>query len=182
MDPPWTYYRSKSKTFKGAVPYATLNHEELAALPIKDIAKENCALLIWVTGPHLPSVFPLLEAWGFSYKTVFLVWRKVYKSGKPVCSIGWYTRPCHEYLLLAVRGSVLHLKQRSNLSQLLDQGEQVLTVDTVRGHSIKPDMVYAIVRQFFGYTTKNIELFARHPRRGWSTWGLEQRPFFVPAR
>jgi N6-adenosine-specific RNA methylase IME4 len=101
IDPPWPYSRSKCKLYKGSVPYDTMNLSEIGALPIATIAKPNCALFLWVTAPYLPASFSLLETWGFQYKTVFLVWRKVYKSGKPRCGLGWYTRPCHEYMLIS---------------------------------------------------------------------------------
>lgn len=179
MDPPWSYYRSSCKTFQGVVPYPTMDSTQLASLPLSSIANTDCALLVWCTGPHLPTVFPLFRAWGFSYKTVFLVWRKVYKSGKPVCGPGWYTRPCHEYLLLAVKGSVLRHKQSSKLSQLLDEGDQVHVVTTPEGHSIKPDAATQVIEEFFGgATTTKIELFARKRRFGWDTWGLDNKPYY----
>lgn len=165
LDPPWNYFRSHSKKYGGTVSYPTMTQKELLALPVANLARENCALLCWVTGPMMERVFPLFDAWGFSYKTAFLVWRKVYKSGKPRCGMGHYTRSCHEYLLLAVKGSVLHHRQRRDLGQTLQT--------PLVSHSTKPEESFVVIEQFFGPHTRKIELFARRPRDGWTTWGLD---------
>lgn len=168
MDPPWGYSPSKSPRYRGVVPYPTMTMSELAELPVEQLAKKNCALLMWCTGPHLPYSFELMRAWGFTYKTVFLTWRKVYASGKPRCGLGWYTRPCYEYMLLAVKGSVLSLRQRRDISQSLQ---------TVIGkHSEKPQESYDKIEAFFGHATEKIECFAREPRPGWDTWGNQLIP------
>lgn len=147
-----------------------MSMEELFALPIARISKPNCALFLWCTGPQLPFSFPLLEKWGFHYKTVFLVWRKVYQSGKPRVGTGWYTRPCHEYLLVAVKGSVMKLRQRFNLSQALET--------TLQAHSAKPQESFDIIDAWLGPHHDKIELFARQPRPGWDTWGNELTPYY----
>jgi N6-adenosine-specific RNA methylase IME4 len=46
----------------------------------------------------------------------------------------------------------------------------------VREHSRKPDVFYGLVEQLYPEAMR-FELFARQPRRGWVTWGLESRKF-----
>ncbi len=170
MDPPWPYSHSKCKRYRGVISYNTMSLQELSELPIHMISKPDCALLMWCTGPQLPHSFSLFARWGFKYKTIFIVWRKIYESGKPRCGMGWYTRPCHEYLLLGVRGSVLKFRQCCNLSQAVET--------TLQGHSIKPQESFDVIESFFGMHTEKIELFARQPRLGWDTWGEELTPHY----
>lgn len=178
VDPPWTYKSaSKSKKFRGVTPYPTMTMGELKQLPMLAVAAENCALLVWCTGPQLPEVFPLMKGWGFTYKTMFLVWKKVYANGKPVFGVGHYTRPCHEYLLLAVKGSVISLRQCRNLSQLLESDAEADSCVTMRAqHSVKPQRSFDVIEEFFGPHTKKLELFARQSRLGWDSWGLDLFP------
>ena len=181
MDPPWPYSRSRSPKFRGGVEYETMTLAALGRLHISRLAKPDAALLMWCTGPQLPNALPLFDTWGFAYKTVFLVWRKIYRSGKPVMGPGWYTRPCHEFLLLGVRGSVLSMRQSKRLSQLLDQSEEVSLVCTPAGHSVKPAESFQVIDEFFGSEARKIELFSRSPRMGWDVWGMEIDGYFQRA-
>ena len=174
LDPPWQYYRSRCKTFKGVVPYPTMSLDDIKALPIPDVANIDCACVIWCTGPHIPSVFTLFDAWGFHYKTVFLVWNKVDKAGKPKLGPGFYTRPSIEYLFLGVKGSVLKHKQSASCRQYLS------TIP--RGHSVKPDEAFDIIETFFGPKTEKLECFARTRHLFYDAWGLEVPQYFHPWR
>jgi N6-adenosine-specific RNA methylase IME4 len=44
-----------------------LDFASLAALPIAELAADDCALFLWATDPLLPRAFELLHAWGFEY-------------------------------------------------------------------------------------------------------------------
>ncbi len=40
-------------------------------------------------------------------------------------------------------------------------------------HSLKPEQAYTDIEQMFPHLTPRIELFARTPRAGWTSWGDE---------
>ena len=51
--------------------YATMSFDELAALPIKDLAHpDGCHLFEWTSAPHLPRACELIARWCFKYSSV----------------------------------------------------------------------------------------------------------------
>jgi len=48
--------------------YDCLDFDALAALPVADLARDNCVLFLWVTDPLLHRDFELIRAWGFQYR------------------------------------------------------------------------------------------------------------------
>lgn len=77
-DPPWKFktYSEKGQTRSAERHYPTMTLEEIQALPVLDLAADNCALFLWTTVPHLQLSFSVLQAWGFTYKTIAFVWIK----------------------------------------------------------------------------------------------------------
>jgi hypothetical protein len=55
----------------------------------------------------------------------------------------------------------------------LDEGVHSVIMAPVGAHSQKPDEAYARMERLFG--GPYLELFARRPRAGWTTWGDESR-------
>ncbi|RYZ28224.1 MAG: DNA methyltransferase, partial [Propionibacteriaceae bacterium] len=48
---------------QGVAPYPTMAFEELAALPIRELADpRGCALFLWATGPLMDRAIGLMEA------------------------------------------------------------------------------------------------------------------------
>lgn len=84
-DPPWRY---SAKKVQGAAEnhYPTMSIEELCALPVADLAAPDSALFLWATFPQLPEALRLIEAWGFTYKSVAFVWLKKNKKAD-----SWFT-------------------------------------------------------------------------------------------
>lgn len=80
-DPPWSY---NDKGCRGAAEakYPTMTVDELKALPVMDIADNNCMLFMWATYPNLAGALEVIKSWGFQYKTVAFQWIKLNKSGK----------------------------------------------------------------------------------------------------
>jgi ParB-like chromosome segregation protein Spo0J len=78
VDPPWHYDNKGMMDNYGHAErhYATMTVQELCEMPIKDTIEDNAVLFLWVTSPILPDAFPVINAWGFTYKTMF-VWDKV---------------------------------------------------------------------------------------------------------
>ena len=143
-----------------------MNLDALKGLPMRSIAAYDCALFLWATFPTLSDVFPLLDAWGFKYKTVAFTWVKVSKNNKLKMGMGNWTRANAEICLLATRG---HPKRVSASVQSAILAEP-------REHSQKPDEVRERIVQLMGDVPR-IELFARTHTPGWDVWGLETGKF-----
>lgn len=160
-DPPWHYEEhgvSEDRSYGGQdKQYPSLTAEELAELPVADIAAEDCALFLWTTSPKLNEVWPIIDAWGFAYKTSF-VWDKVKHN------FGYYNSVRHELLLVCGRGS-----STPEVNKLFDS---VVAVERSPKHSEKPDEFRKIIETLYP-SAKKVELFARSHRPGWDQWGDE---------
>lgn len=178
VDPPYCFQKG-SKRYQGTVKYPTMTLKALKKLPVWDIAEQDCALLLWTTGVFLEDAFKLIRAWGFTPTSPFLVWRKTYKDGTPVCGLGHYTRSCHEFLLLGKRGRIMKFRRRSDLNELIDNANRFdnTLISERFGHSVKPDAAMEIIEEFWDCPRK-VELFARKQRTGWACWGLEIDGYF----
>jgi N6-adenosine-specific RNA methylase IME4 len=137
---------------------------------------------MWATWPKIEECFPLMAAWGFTYKTVLLVWTKTNKNGKIKISVGHYTRSNSEFLLVATKGKpltkVLDKKKMSFVSQILEtkefaspSGTPVIRTE-VEFHSKKPDAVREMLEDFTP-NSQRVELFCRESHEGWWSWGDE---------
>ena len=175
-DPPWTF-RTWSKEGKGRSPenhYGCMSLADIRALPVADIAAEDCALFLWVTDPLLPEGLKLMEAWGFQYKTVAFNWAKLNKSAPPMLLIrddfftglGYWTRANSEMCLLGTRGK----------PKRVSKSVKRLVISPRREHSRKPDEVADRIVQLMGDLPR-IELFARQSRQGWFNWGNDTEKF-----
>jgi N6-adenosine-specific RNA methylase IME4 len=135
----------------------------LAALPIADLAADDCALFLWATDPLLPSAIDLIKAWGFEYKTVGFYWVKLNSAAKHnadyFTGLGYWTRANPEPCLLATRG------KPSRRSKAVRR----LVVDRRREHSRKPDAVREQIEELI--EGPYLELFARETKSGWDCWG-----------
>lgn len=56
--------------------YPTMGLEDIKALPVSDLATEDCALILWATFPMLKEALSVIDAWGLTYKTVAFTWVK----------------------------------------------------------------------------------------------------------
>ena len=184
VDPPWSY-GAGGKNYRAA-PYDTMSMAALRAMRVPELMADDCAVLLWTTGPYILEAARLLDAWGLQYKTVFALWRKLSsKSKQPVFGQGHYTRSSHEFLLLAGRGRTLKHRQRRDLRQLIEApplDENVLFSTIRAGHSAKPVEVFDLVDAFFGSESRKVELFARKTHPGWVAWGLELPTYFEDCR
>lgn len=166
-DPPWEYGSSggsASGAFRTAAEtYPTLSMDALCKLPVKAHALPDSVLFLWSTSPMLlenPGPRDVLESWGFTYKTS-IVWDKV------LGNFGHYVRVHHEILLIATRGSCLP-------DEPTPQPDSVQTIRREGEHSSKPEEFRKLITKLY---TKGpyLELFARQPAEGWSTFGNDAR-------
>jgi len=157
-DPPWAYRNKRtggSMNSGSASKYPVMTLEELAELPVPEIANKDSVLFLWATVPLLQEGIILLNMWDFEYKTS-LFWRKIMLLG-----MGFWFRGQVEVCLLGVRGHVKPFRiQRSNFVQ----------TKALR-HSEKPEEVRQLI-EATGLAPR-IELFARQEVEGWSCWGNE---------
>ena len=115
-DPCWEYEGCKRLNKLRIVPsYQTMPFDELAKLPINDIAAENCSLAMWATGPFMDQAIKLMEVWGFKFITVLFIWIKTNKNEDTLnYKPAFWTMPNAEYLLFGKRGSRKELEKISN--------------------------------------------------------------------
>jgi N6-adenosine-specific RNA methylase IME4 len=137
--------------------------EEILELPVSRIAKSQSHLYLWVPNALLQEGLEVMKRWGFTYKTN-IVWSKIRKDGGPDGrGVGFYFRNVTELCLFGVRGS---------LRTLQPGRRQVNIISTQkREHSRKPDEQYDIIESCS--PGPFIEMFARHRREGWTSWGNE---------
>ncbi len=170
-DPAW-HYGSKSavNNSKGnkikelKEHYPTLKRSELIALPIKDIAEDDCAMFMWVTDSHLNEGIELMKEWGFQYKTIAFNWIKLTSKGNYCKNVAPWTMKSSELCLLGIKGKMIKHKTSNNVESL------ILAERTQ--HSKKPQEARNRICKLFAKTSK-IELFARQKVEGWDSWGNE---------
>lgn len=171
-DPPWP--QAGGGTLRGRegfldcggasmpMPYRTMTVDEIAAMPVADLAHGTGAhLYLWTTNGFLDQAFDVVRAWGFRYSTT-LVWAKTPMGGGLGGAYGIST----EYIVYARRGQLAPLSRVRGTwfpwkRPYDDRGKPM--------HSAKPDEFYRLAE--IVTPGPRVELFARRARRGWAAWG-----------
>lgn len=111
----------------------------------------------------LKEALEVIEAWGFTYKTVAFNWVKQNKSGVGLfMGLGNWTRSNSEICLLAVKGK----------PKRVSAGVHSIILSPLQRHSRKPDETRDRIVELMGDLPR-IELFARETAPGWDSWGNE---------
>ena len=165
-DPPWQFTNRTGKVapeHKRLGRYGTMTLEQIKALPVSDIASSQSHLYLWVPNAMILEGLEVMKRWGFTYKTN-IVWHKVRKDGGPDGrGVGFYFRNVTELVLFGTHGSLrTDAPGRRQVNFLATRK---------REHSRKPDEIYPII-EACSYAPY-LELFARHSRSGWASWGNE---------
>lgn len=187
VDPPW-HFRARTALQVGnwtsrrdaEKHYRVMGVDDIAALPVGELAAKDAHLFLWITGPLLVEGkhVEIMKAWGFRPSAVGFTWVKLKRRHDPMqlrflatadgdlhVGLGLTTRKNTEYCLLGRRGNA-----RRNAK---DVREVILA--PVREHSRKPEEARdRIVRYCDG---PYLELFARERRPGWDAWGAEVDKF-----
>jgi N6-adenosine-specific RNA methylase IME4 len=184
-DPPWSF-RSWAPTRNPNVDrsverhYGTMTNDQVAEMPVCDVAAADAHLFLWTTGPKLPMAFDVMRAWGFRYSGMGFVWIKLTrKSGDAQyqlrtlaewsrllhMGLGFTTRKNAEFCLLGRRGRARRLA--ANIHEVI--------IAPVREHSRKPDEAFERMERYC--SGPRLDLFARESRPGWSSWGNESTKF-----
>lgn len=152
VDPPWDI---QQKGARGAARhYNLMTLESIKALPVQDLVEKNSHCWLWVTNATMKVGFEVLEAWGFTERSIF-TWIKL-RMG-----LGVYLRNCTEHLLLGTKGNAPVLCKKQ-----LNYG-----VFPVQNHSQKPEEIHKIIERVS--PPDYLELFARRRQPGWDVWGNE---------
>jgi N6-adenosine-specific RNA methylase IME4 len=156
IDPPWDWGDEGDADQLGRArpTYQTMPFAEIAELPLRELADEDCHLYLWITNRSLPKGFELLQRWGFRYVTC-LTWVK------PHFGMGNYFRGQTEHVLFGVKGSQM-LKRK-------DVGTVFHAPRGEGGHSSKPVEFYQLVESCS--PSPYLEMFSRREREGWQSWG-----------
>lgn len=165
-DPAWPYTDKRTGgSMKSAARqhYDVMTLEDMAALPVQDIAADNCLLAMWWVPPQPQEALDLVRAWGFELKTMKgFTWHKLTKHGKSHFGMGHYTRGNTEDCLFAIKGK----------PKRIDASVRQFIEAKIREHSRKPDEARDRLVQLYGDVPR-IELFARQTFDGWDSWGNE---------
>jgi N6-adenosine-specific RNA methylase IME4 len=181
-DCPWHFQSWTNGRWKGdgkiftpakAPEYHTMSVEQIAALPVVELAAPDCALFFWGIWAMLPEAFDVIRAWGFEFKTCAFNWTKADISqidmfrdtSEGQLGLGYWVRQNSEYCLLATRGAPKRLN--ADVRQAI--------IEPRREHSRKPDCIYERIERLVA--GPYLELFARQTRPGWTSWGNETRKF-----
>jgi N6-adenosine-specific RNA methylase IME4 len=173
-DPPWHYSDSQKRNGMGARGhYRLLKTPDICKIPVRDISEDDSMLFIWGTWPCLPDCLSVIDAWGFSYKTIGFLWVKTKKHDQHTPTArgtGFYTRPNTEFCLIGRRGRRI----------VSDCAVSSVVMTPIARHSKKPPIVRKNIVRLCGDVSR-IELFARPENMlidveyydGWDFWGNE---------
>jgi N6-adenosine-specific RNA methylase IME4 len=159
-DPPWdqgTIGRWKHHQRPDDLPYPTMTVEQIAALPIQDLAAEACHLWLWTTNQFLEAGLQVMRAWGFKYLAP-IHWIKPSGLG------AWWVHRTQTVLF------GYYKKCRFPLARYLPN----LFEANPGRHSKKPPESYELIESVS--PIQRLELFARATRPGWHVWGNEVQP------
>ena len=164
-DPPWKFkvHSSKGAGRSAEIHYPTMSVEDICALPVGRIAAKDCALFMWITFPNLMDAIKVMDAWGFTYKTVAFVWVKQNKVADSLFwGLGYWTRANAEVCIIATKGN----------PRRVNAGVHQVIISHIEEHSKKPQEARDRIRLLMG-NVPMIELFARQKTEGWDVWGNE---------
>ena len=196
-DPAWQYNDRKAVRKDGGVArygvgasgrYHTESIEDMATIPVSDLASSRAHLYMWATWPFLKDALWLMNEWGFEYKTCAFVWIKTnrgrWKEGRgnlirklfamgiekfldwmAFYGVGFYTASNTEFVLLGTRGQP---------HKPVKKASQVIFCPgwNSEDHSRKPDEVHRRIERMHPDATY-AELFARRQYPGWLCLGDE---------
>ena len=149
-DPPWDV--QQLGRLGAEMHYDLMSLEQIAAMPVGDLAEDDAHLWLWVTNATLRAGYDIAEAWGFTVRSP-LTWIK-FRLG-----LGNYLRNSTEHLLFATKGK----------APVQYKSQPTWINAPVQDHSHKPEEQYALIERISA--GPYLELFARRRQPGWDAWG-----------
>lgn len=161
-DPPWPE-KGGGKIKRGADRhYPLMKVKDIIAMPVGDLADdEGCHIYCWVTNNFLPDGLTALREWGFKYISC-ITWMK------DRAGLGQYYRGLTEHCLFGRKGMVPYKLSGEGKRM---QGKTGFYAPKSPIHSEKPEEMRRMI-EVVSYAPR-IELFTRHDKPGWDTWGNE---------
>lgn len=161
-DPPWQMptggpqagTRVWNAGIPSALPYGSMTFDEIAALPVGDMAQADAHLYVWTTNATLEATFDIARDWGFR-PSQLLVWAKTPRG----LGMGGAFTNTTEFVMFARRGSLAPLQRTDSTWWNWKRGP----------HSAKPEAFLDMVERVS--PGPYVELFARRARFGWDYWG-----------
>jgi N6-adenosine-specific RNA methylase IME4 len=163
-DPPWRFetWSDNGRDRSADAHYATTSFDAIKALPIAELATDDCALFLWCLDTMLPATLDVIAAWDFRFVNVGLIWVKTSDGSTGLdMGLGYWTRRNAELCLFATRGKPSRLSRDVN---------QVIFAPPTR-HSAKPAEPHERIERLV--PGPYLELYARQSRDNWATWGNE---------
>lgn len=183
LDPPW-HFRSRAASANPESVrspqkhYPTMDLENIAAMPIKDLALPDAFVMLWITGPLMVAGVHnrLFKAWGVRPVSTAFVWIKLHSTfdegtllKTPLLEtdihtgMGFSTRQNAEFVMLGRIGSPS--RARKDIRQVI--------ISKRREHSRKPEEYYRRAEYFC--KGPRIDMFAGAEREGWTSYGWSHR-------
>lgn len=151
IDPPWQECISYQPSRRGR-PRQKMNADQIARLPIREIAAAGSHLHLWATIDTMFEAKRLIHEWGFRYQSCLV-------RLTPPREFGQFWREAHDFLLLGVRGN---LPFRDNS---LSSWIEAQSIDACA----KPEAVRDLVERVSD--GPYLEVFGRKGRTGWTVLG-----------
>ena len=170
IDPPWEYERAAGQGV-ASKQYALMTWDDLRALGplIRAVAAPNCAIFLWTCAPLVIETVELVQSWGLRYITKAFCWLKTYPDGSYFVGLGSHTRGNTEDVWLLSNGTPR--RRHNDVYQIVPTLESEAIAAPLTRHSAKPEEVYRRIERYID--GPYLEVFARRPRAGWTTIGLE---------
>lgn len=166
-DPPWNYSDKAQAGKRGSsFHYEVMKQKDIEALPVSELAADNCALFLWTTGPMMPNALSVMKAWGFKFKNMAFTWVKMTENGLLFWGMGNWTRSNPEFCLLGVKGKPK--RESAAVHSVILQSRPTGRIH----HSEKPTEIRERIVKLMGDVPR-VELFARQIVEGWDCWGNE---------
>jgi N6-adenosine-specific RNA methylase IME4 len=165
-DPPWQLetgpdaWGTTGERGHDHLDYDQMSIDEIRELDVAATAADDAHLYLWTTCRYLEAAYDVARAWGFR-PSVPLTWCKTPRG----VGLGDTFRQTTEFVLFARRGSLEALRIVPTTWFEWPRGR----------HSAKPAAFFELVESVTPARGKRdrLELFARAPRPGWTTWGDE---------
>jgi N6-adenosine-specific RNA methylase IME4 len=151
-DPPWDILQYGGHGANHH--YDLMPLTKIKTMPIAALVEPDAHCWLWVTNNTLRHGYDVLEAWGFTPRSVF-TWIK------PRFGLGTYLRSATEHVLFGTRGK----------APVLFKAQPNWLFSPVQDHSHKPEEQYAVIERVS--PGPYLELFARRSQPGWDAWGNE---------
>lgn len=165
-DPAWKFNNKKTggnMKSGAAQKYKVMTLEEMKALPVNEIAADDCVLIMWWVGSMPQEALDLVHAWGFTVKNMNgFTWVKLTTKLLAFFGMGFWTRAGSELAIIATKGK----------PKRLNRNVRAVRHEVVGRHSEKPAAFRDDIVELCGDLPR-IELFSRERVPGWDAWGDE---------